>query len=82
MLYTYPDYYKEFKCIADRCEATCCAGWQIVVDEESLARYKKYVDKDANENSEASSLRLQFNSFRDRLKQSIDWQDEVFKQDE
>lgn len=82
MLYTYPDYYKEFKCIADRCEATCCAGWQIVVDEESLARYKKYVDKDANENSEASSLRLQFNSFRERLKQSIDWQDEVFKQDE
>lgn len=41
MLYTYPDYYKEFQCIADKCEDTCCAGWQIVVDEESLQRYKQ-----------------------------------------
>ena len=40
MLYVRPNYYKEFECIADRCEATCCAGWQIVVDEESLARYE------------------------------------------
>jgi len=39
MLYVRPDYYYKFKCAADRCEATCCAGWQIVVDEESLARY-------------------------------------------
>ena len=41
MLYTIPDYYKEFKCTADKCEDTCCAGWQIVIDEESLERYKK-----------------------------------------
>lgn len=41
MIHSFPDYYKEFSCIADQCEATCCAGWQIVVDEESLKRYKK-----------------------------------------
>ena len=41
MLYTIPDYYKEFKCTADQCEDTCCAGWQIVIDKKSLAKYKK-----------------------------------------
>ena len=41
MLYTIPDYYKEFQCIADKCPDTCCAGWQIVIDDRSLERYKK-----------------------------------------
>ena len=41
MKHYYPNYYNEFSCIADKCEATCCAGWQIVVDEASLKRYKK-----------------------------------------
>ena len=41
MLYTIPDYYKDFRCIADKCEDTCCAGWQIVIDKESLQKYKK-----------------------------------------
>lgn len=41
MLYTIPDYYKEFHCVADKCEDTCCAGWQIVIDEKTLGRYKK-----------------------------------------
>ena len=41
MLYIFPDYYKEFRCLADACEDTCCAGWQIVVDEKSLEKYKK-----------------------------------------
>lgn len=41
MLHRFPKYYNEFSCIADKCEATCCAGWQIVVDEDSLKKYKK-----------------------------------------
>ena len=41
MLYTYPYYYERFKCVAGECEDTCCAGWQIVIDEESLSKYKK-----------------------------------------
>ena len=43
MLYIRPNYFKKFKCVAQRCEATCCAGWQIVIDEESLLRYKSEV---------------------------------------
>ena len=41
MIYTRPDYFNEFKCIADKCKDTCCAGWQIVIDETSLEKYKK-----------------------------------------
>ena len=41
MLITIPDYYKEFECIADKCEDTCCAGWQIVIDKETLKKYTK-----------------------------------------
>ena len=41
MLYTVPDYYKEFTCTADKCEDTCCAGWQIVIDEKSLGKYQR-----------------------------------------
>ena len=41
MIITIPDYYKEFECIADRCEDTCCAGWQIVIDKETLKKYAK-----------------------------------------
>ena len=41
MLYTRPDYYEEFECIADKCEDTCCAGWQIVIDKETLKKYTK-----------------------------------------
>lgn len=40
MQYSIPDYYKEFACLADACEDTCCAGWQIVADKKSLKRYK------------------------------------------
>lgn len=40
MLYTIPDYYREFHCIAGDCEETCCAGWQIVADPKSLKHYR------------------------------------------
>ena len=36
---TVPSYFKKFRCIADKCPDTCCAGWEIVVDEESLEKY-------------------------------------------
>jgi lysine-N-methylase len=41
MKYTVPDYYRKFKCIAADCPATCCAGWQIVIDEKSLEKYSE-----------------------------------------
>ena len=45
MLYTIPDYYQNFKCTADECEDTCCAGWQIAIDRKSLVRYGKVSGK-------------------------------------
>ena len=45
MLYTRPDYYKEFTCTAEQCEDTCCAGWQIVIDSASM---KKCVQKETS----------------------------------
>ena len=35
-----PDYYKSFKCTAGRCRHTCCVGWEIDIDETSLARFR------------------------------------------
>ncbi len=34
-----PDFYDAFVCIASRCRDTCCAGWEIEVDEETLKKY-------------------------------------------
>ena len=34
-----PDYYPSFRCVASKCAHTCCAGWEIDIDEKSLARY-------------------------------------------
>lgn len=38
-----PTYFKEFRCIADRCPDTCCAGWEVNLDPES-AEYYRTVD--------------------------------------
>ena len=35
-----PEYYKNFKCIADKCEHSCCIGWEIDIDEETLKKYE------------------------------------------
>lgn len=63
MRYVKPYYYNDFKCIADKCPDTCCAGWQIVIDDETLEKY-------SNEKDE----------FSYRLKNSIDWGEGVFFQ--
>ncbi len=41
MLIVYPDYYKQFTCLAGDCEDTCCAGWEIVIDPGSLHSYRQ-----------------------------------------
>lgn len=41
MKITYPDYFKSFRCIADKCEHSCCIGWEIDVDADTLKQYKK-----------------------------------------
>ena len=39
MLYVKPDFYDEFRCIADKCRHSCCVGWEIDIDGESLKRF-------------------------------------------
>ena len=34
-----PDYYNEFSCIADKCRHSCCIGWEIDIDAQSMARF-------------------------------------------
>ena len=34
-----PDYLNNFKCIADKCVHNCCIGWEIDVDESTMALY-------------------------------------------
>ncbi len=34
-----PHYYENFRCVAASCRHTCCVGWEIDVDGETLARY-------------------------------------------
>lgn len=39
MKITKPNYFSKFRCIADKCEDTCCAGWGIAIDDEAHKKY-------------------------------------------
>lgn len=39
-MHCYPDYYKDFKCIASKCKHNCCIGWEIDIDDSTLEFYK------------------------------------------
>ena len=34
-----PSYYRTFKCIAGACRHSCCIGWEIDIDPDTLSRY-------------------------------------------
>ena len=40
MITTRPDYYDKFKCIADKCQDSCCIGWEIDIDPDTLKIYE------------------------------------------
>ena len=40
MILRVPEYYNEFSCIASRCKDSCCAGWEIDIDDESYEYYR------------------------------------------
>ena len=33
--------YEQFRCLMSRCTHTCCAGWEIDIDGDTLARYRR-----------------------------------------
>ena len=37
----YPDYYKEFVCIAASCPDSCCKDWSVDVDETAATYYRQ-----------------------------------------
>ncbi len=41
MLERFPAFYDRFVCLAGACPHTCCALWEVVVDEETAARYRR-----------------------------------------
>ncbi len=40
MKYIAPNYYRKFKCIADKCNHSCCIGWEIDIDNNTYEKYK------------------------------------------
>lgn len=40
MKITKPTFYKDFKCIAGACPDSCCQGWEVDADNDSLEYYK------------------------------------------
>ena len=49
MKYLYMDIYEKFKCIGGSCPNSCCVGWSIPLNRETIEQYKKmqssYSDK-------------------------------------
>lgn len=35
-----PDDYQSFRCAAGRCPDTCCTAWEVILDEETLQKYR------------------------------------------
>lgn len=35
-----PDYYLQFRCIADKCRHSCCIGWEIDIDPDTREQYR------------------------------------------
>jgi len=35
-----PNYYEKFRCIAGACRHSCCIGWDVYIDNETLGKYE------------------------------------------
>lgn len=46
MIKRYFEDYKEFTCVANNCPDTCCSGWLIEIDENSLERFEEVSKSD------------------------------------
>ena len=43
MEYRIPHYFNQFRCTAAECEDSCCEGWAILIDEDSLTKYRNTI---------------------------------------
>lgn len=53
--------YNNFICSADKCIDTCCGGWEIEIDEDSLDMYKELAVKDPIFNNNVNWEEASFN---------------------
>ncbi len=66
MLHRFPHYYPAFRCIDGACRDNCCrAGWEIDIDPDTLARYRRVpgelgrrLDEQIDSSGEAPCFRL------------------------
>lgn len=54
-----PNYYDKFKCIADKCNHSCCIGWEIDIDDVTLQKY----DHLETDFSKQLKLNIQYDEF-------------------
>ena len=59
-----PDYYPGFHCIAGSCRHSCCIGWEIDIDGETLARYRRVPGKFGRRLAEHIDITEECASFR------------------
>lgn len=67
MKYLFTDFYTEFSCVGGACPDTCCAGWDIFVDENTYKLYDSLPEPDKSsicgrieEVNKSGSARYQF----------------------
>lgn len=41
-----PEYYDEFKCDGQKCNAACCKGWKIKIDDKTVVKYQQIESQD------------------------------------
>ncbi len=51
-----PDYYTKFRCIAGLCKHSCCIGWEIDIDEDTLCYYNSVSGEFGDRLSESISV--------------------------
>ncbi len=60
-----PDYYPQFRCIADKCRHSCCIGWEIDIDPDTREKYRhvpgafgKRLNGSIDDSTEVSCFRI------------------------
>ena len=78
-----PDYYKDFKCIAGNCRHSCCIGWEIDIDPDSLRRFQSVpgaLGERLRQNIDITNFENEMNDFKARFSKNYDLASRRFKE--
>ncbi len=56
--YFQPQYVDKFKCDGSKCNAHCCSGWNIFIDEKTFAQYPQEIAEHMEFNSDKKEYRI------------------------